>query len=360
MHDGSWVDGKYKCLRPVTALEEFLRSNGFLDKLEGTKELFETVLSAKQLQAMALPDPVWVVPGLLVEGLTLLAGAPKLGKSWMALNVALAVALGGRALGVQVEQGSALVLALEDSLRRIRENRLQMLSPDVPLPGDLFVTNSAPRTDQGLLDYLRNWLSAHPDCRLVVIDTLARIRPPRKKGADVYQEDVEFGASLQKLALESHIALLVIHHDRKAQSEDWVAEVSGSFGLTAACDAVLGLKRTRGTATAKLHAVGRDMEEQELALSFDKSRGLWGLLGPSQDWEVSEQQRQILTLLREASEPLSPKEVHEVTGLPSALSDIFWGKLIDQGLAEKTTRGRYAASSGVQGPSRVRDVHDAK
>jgi RecA-family ATPase len=208
--------------------------------------------TARELQQQEFPQPKWAVPDLLPEGLTFLAGRPKIGKSWMALNVTLAVPCGGKALGkIEVVQGDALYLALEDTPRRMQGRILALLGSD-PFPHRLHLVHHAPKLSEGLEDAIGEWLRNHPEARLVIVDTLARIRKRKAKHTDSYAEDSEAAERLQKLATDYRICLLVVHHLRKAEAEDPLELVSGTFGLTGGADGVLVLKRGRGQADAIL------------------------------------------------------------------------------------------------------------
>jgi RecA-family ATPase len=116
------------------------------------------------------------VPGVLPEGLTILAGKPKLGKSWLALDMALAVAAGGDVLGRECIQGAALYLALEDNQRRL-QRRLNRVEPHLSWPFDLELHTQWPRLDQGGQKAIRDWITTHENAKLVIVDTLAVVRP---------------------------------------------------------------------------------------------------------------------------------------------------------------------------------------
>src|SRR5829696_6178420 len=227
----------------------------------------ETV-SAADLMAAELPPVRWGVRGVLPEGVTLLAGKPKLGKSWLALGICVAVASGGVALGTrQVEWGEVLYLALEDNRRRLQKRLGKMLRE--PAPEGLEMATAWPKLDEGGVEALKSWLGEHPEARLVAVDTLAKTRP-RTRGQNVYQEDYAALEELLPLAAEHGVAIVVVHHTRKMAAADPLDEISGSTGLTGGVDGALVLKRDRGRADAYLHVTGRDIEEeQELALRWD-------------------------------------------------------------------------------------------
>ena len=212
------------------------------------------------------PEPRWAVPGLVAEGFNLLVGSPKLGKSWLCLGLAVAVASGGRALGrIPVDQGPVLYAALEDNARRLQNRLLKVLGDD-PVPDDLHITTSLPRLPD-LSAHLDGWLDAHPDARLVIVDVLRKVRPLGDGRGNAYNEDYDSVGHLKALADRYGVAVIAVHHSRKmADDSDVFNEVSGSTGLTGAADAVLFAKRSRNTAEAVLHVTGRDINEQEHAL----------------------------------------------------------------------------------------------
>jgi hypothetical protein len=272
--------------------------------------------TASELLAHEFPPQRYAVPGLLAEGLNLLAGAPKLGKSWLAMNVAAAVAYGGVALDkVDVDRGDALYLALEDPPRRL-QRRLKLVLDGEVAPEGLFFETAWPRLLEGGCELLDERLAQHPDCRLVVVDVFAKVRGVTSDGnVNRYEADYAAMASLKILADRHRVAFLVVHHTRKASAEDYVDAVSGTHGLAGAADAVLVLSRSRGSADAKLQITGRDVEEAEYAMTFDSIRGAWALLeGPAEDYEVGETRRKILGYLRENG-PATPKAIAEALGL---------------------------------------------
>jgi RecA-family ATPase len=241
-----------------------------------------------ELMAEELPEVKWVVPGILPEGVTLLAGKPKLGKSWLALGLAIAVATGGAALGnKQVEAGDVLYMALEDNRRRLRKRFGKLLSGDGP--HRLYIAIECPRMDKGGAKALEEWLEEHPDARLVVVDILKRVRPRAPASRSVYEADYEALEAMQRLAGEYGVSILVVHHLRKLDADDPLDEVSGSTGLSGGADGVLVLKRDRGRADAFLHVTGREIEEEaELALRWDSGLASWTLMGDAEEYRVSQ------------------------------------------------------------------------
>jgi AAA domain len=255
--------------------------------------------TAAELIAYDFPEQRWAVPGVIAEGVNLLAGAPKIGKSWLGLGVAVAIASGGKALGrIDVKQGDVVYLALEDPPRRLAERLHKVLGQDDAPAGLSFVTASPPITDGGL-DKIRAWLTEHPAARLVIIDVFARIRGRVTDNASAYDVDYTAMAALKTLADQHQVAILVIHHTRKAAAEDFLHEVSGTNGLAGAADAVLVLRRMRGSADAELLITGRDVDEAAYPLSFDRQFGAWQLLdGPAEDYTLGDTRKRLLEHLR--------------------------------------------------------------
>ena len=268
--------------------------------------------TASDLEEMIFPDPKWAVPGLLPEGLTILAGRPKRGKSWMGLGLALAVASGGKALGrIDVEKGDALYLALEDNPRRL-QNRLAILKDqDSKLPSRLHLVTEFLPLQMGGMQSLLIWLDKHPKTHLVVIDTLGRILPSGKGNNNQFVDDYQFIGKLQKLAIDRGIAFLIIHHIRKEGAEYALDRVAGTTGITGAADSVWVLDTGKPPASAILHVTGRDIEAQEIALKFDM--GFWSIMGEAREVLISEERREILSLVSEKG-PISPKEIAEFLG----------------------------------------------
>lgn len=252
-----------------------------------------------------LPPPKWAVPGLLLEGLNLLVSAPKIGKSWLAYQIGLAVALGGTALGaVAVEQGQVLALMLEDTKRRAQSRAKQLLQGLETFPrGQMEVATSWPRMDQGGRRKLERWLDAHPQARLVIIDTLEIFRSGRSENGNVYGEDVRALREIKAVADHYQVCFLVIHHDSKPKASDFVSKVSGSRGITGSADSVLFLERTRQEGAATLEITGRDVEEAKFALEFSRLSA-WTLKGDAEQYGQNREQEQVLKVLRTTGRPM--------------------------------------------------------
>jgi RecA-family ATPase len=256
----------------------------------------------------------WIIPNLLPEGLTLLASKPKLGKSWLALGLALAVASGGQTLGqITVEPGAALYLALEDSEKRLHARTQQLLGGQ-PLSSSLEVTTRWPRLDAGGLAQIELWLQAKPDARLIILDTLAKIRGHTRGSATPYAEDYASLEGVQALAHRYEVGILVIHHTGKESREDPLDEVNATQGLNGVADNILVLRRQRGKAEATLIGDGRELNGIELSLHFDPATCLWTITDPPEAEAKTPERAEILQVLKASQEPMTPTQVAEALG----------------------------------------------
>lgn len=209
----------------------------------------------------------YVVDGLLAQGLYILAGAPKVGKSWLALDMCLSIAKGEKVLSQETTQGTALYLCLEDSFQRI-QNRLYELT-DEPVENLHFVILSD-TIGKGLEEQIEQFKSEHSDLKVVFIDTLQMIRSETDSN---YGSDYKELSILKSLADKLEAAIVVVHHTRKCSDSDPFNMISGSTGISGCVDGSMVLiENKRGIRNAKLYCVGRDIENQEINLVFENSR----------------------------------------------------------------------------------------
>jgi hypothetical protein len=296
----------------------------------------------KGLATMTFDAMKQIVPGILIEGLTLFAGKPKIGKSWLLLDVAIAVANGGFTLGeLHCPQGDVLYCALEDSPRRL-QSRLKKLSPSQGFCDRLFYFTELPRLSAGGLDAVRDWIMTHPQARLIIIDTLAMVREGRKREDSTYDADYQAVLDLRKLANELKIAIVVVHHLRKAEADDVFDTISGTLGLTGAPDSILILKHD-GHSGYSLHGKGRDLIEFDKAMTFDRQSCRWRVAGEAAEVKRSTQRAAVLTALSDAPEPLGPGDIADETGMKVANVRQLIVKLVKEGAVEKVARGHYKA-----------------
>ena len=219
-------------------------------------------IDGETLMSQPLQPLSFVVDTLISQGLHILAGSPKVGKSWLALWLAVTVAKGESVWGMQVKKGTTLYLCLEDSQLRI-QNRLFDVTEDAPANVH-FCTESRILGD-GLTEQLEQFLVEHPDTSLIIIDTLQMIRGTTYD--NTYANDYRDLSALKRLADAHGIAILLIHHLRKEKAADVFNRISGTTAISGAVDSSFTLvEEQRGSGRAKLSCIGRDIEYRELEL----------------------------------------------------------------------------------------------
>ena len=312
-----------------------------------TPARLRTHWTADELMAMDFVPPVWAVPGIICEGVTLLCGPPKVGKSWASLGLGLAVAAGGQALdAIPVEGGPVLYLALEDTPRRL-QSRMGKVLGGQPAPSALTLATACPVIGQGGDEAIAGWLDRNRDARMVVIDVFAKIRGTAPLGASAYEADYAAVGAIKRLADNYGVPFVLVHHVRKAGSEDFLAEVSGTNGIAGAADATLVLKRARGQADGVLYVTGRDVDENEYALSFNPGCGVWTLLdGPAAEHQTTDTRATILRYLR-ANPGNGPRAIAQATGLGEPNVKATCRRMLSDGDLTADGKARYSLPDGT-------------
>ena len=278
-------------------------------------------ISAKDLMKKQFAPIEYAVPDILPMGLIILGGKQKIGKSWLDLNLSLAVASGGIALGkYPVKQGDVLYLALEDTERRLQDRIAQLLSPGSEAPVSLEIETKWPRMDSKGIAALEKWLLTHPNARMIIIDPWVKVKPQvrSRQGETGYDADYEALAGIKDLADRYGVCILIQFHLRKQSADDPFDEVNATTGATACADGFVSIKRGRGEGEGTLYASGRDYKEEvNLALSFKD--GMWKVLGDGQAavyYGLSPERRAVIDLLCSAIQPSSPKDLAVLLAVP--------------------------------------------
>jgi hypothetical protein len=321
-------------------------------ELDSTPRWRRGAVLASDLQGMTFAPVRYVLPGYIPEGVTLLAGKPKVGKSWLTLDLCVAVAAGRFTLGtIKPTQGDVLYLALEDNKRRLKKRMTKLLpSPDSIWPDRLTLLTEWRRADDGGLNDIEEWCKSVPQPTLIVVDTLEKIRPIQSGKTQAYSADYQAITGLQKISGERGLAIVINHHVRKMEADDPFDTISGTLGLTGAADTILVLRR-QGAAMI-LHARGRDIEESETAMQFDKASCKWTMLGPDAlAASVSTERAKIIDALQSFI-PANDKDgmaVSEIMAVTEATSrnamDRLLHKMRMDGQIIRVRRGVYAAPS---------------
>lgn len=302
------------------------------------------------LDAQEFPPLEWTVEGILPEGFGLLVAPPKAGKSWWVAGVGLACAAGGYALGkIVVKRRPVLYLALEDGHRRL-QSRFRTLMDGAAIPADMnVIIDARPNEVPGMIG---EFLELHSRRKpLVVLDTLGKVKPPKRAGEDSYSSDYAIGSQL-KAVIDSApgSSLLAVHHTRKAESVDFVDAVSGTQGIAGSADFVLVLSRKRKDEQAVLAVTGRDVPENEYALTTQD--GKWSLDGMDLvDAAATVEHRKTAASLGDMSMdiydhvtkggPTTPKAVAEKFSIDNRIASNYLKRLAEAGRIANPKRGTY-------------------
>ena len=246
-------------------------------------------VDADTLLTTPMEKTSFLVDGLIPQGVTLLCGASKVGKSWLMLHLGLQVAQGLPIWGSTTSACDVLYLCLEDTYARI-QNRLYRLTDSAP--ENLRFAVMSGRIGSGLEQQIEDYLKEYPNTRLIMIDTLQKVRNTQalNNRVGIYGSDYDDIGSIKRLADSAGIAIILVHHLRKQQdSGDPFNEVSGTVGITGAADTMLVLKKDERMAqTALLFAAGRDIEMQQLTLRFENC--VWHLIERRDSAELQQEQ----------------------------------------------------------------------
>lgn len=301
-------------------------------------------INASDLRTKIFPPIRFVVPGLLPEGLTLLVSRPKLGKSWFVLDLCIAATSDRFTLGeLKPAQGDVLYLALEDGQRRL-QRRMRKLLPNMEAwPERLTFGPDWPRANEGGVAQIEAWINSVERPTLIVIDTLQKFRKPQSANKNGYGADYDDIGELQKLASKYNVAIVVVHHDRKAEADDPFDTISGTLGLSGAADTMVILKRNNQGVS--LHVRGRDVEESETALEFLKESCRWrisGEIGRGAEVNKSSQRAKVIAALKASPEGMSIEDITISADLPSRNSaDAILLRMVKDGEVVRLARGQY-------------------
>ena len=264
----------------------------------------------EELGTMEFPPVTFLVPELIpAEGITLICSKPKVGKSWLLLDLCISAATDRDVLGDRrPAQGHTLYLALEDSLRRL-QTRGQKLLPAFagPWPENMVLATEWRRVDQGGLDEIRDWVlsvrAKGGKVACVAIDVLKMFRPAGQDRKQAYDRDYEALSGLRALSQEVVVAFVVAHHTRKAEADDLIDKVSGTLGLSGAADTIIVIDRQSNGFVFDVR--GRDVEAVQLAAVFDKETCRWRITGDAGSVRRSAEREAILSVFRESGEPMT-------------------------------------------------------
>ncbi len=243
---------------------------------QNTKNFEQGVLytiTMEELYDTAFPPKVPIVDGLIYNGTYLFVGAPKVGKSFFMAQLGYHVSMGISLWDYKVNQGSVLYLALEDDFSRLQKRLSKMFGMEST--NNFYFATMSKSLNEGLEEQLSKFMKEHADTKLIMIDTLQKIREINGDRYN-YSNDYDIVMKLKQFSEKHNICMLIVHHTRKLQSEDCFDMISGTNGLLGAADGAFILQKTKRIDNKGiLDIVGRDQQDQKIYLEFDREKCLW-------------------------------------------------------------------------------------
>lgn len=301
-------------------------------------------IAASDLQTAKIDPPEWLIPDVLPQGLAILCASSKVGKSWMAMQMCLAISRGKEFLDYASNQAGCLYLALEDGIFRLKD-RLNKVLDGGKAQSNFYLSIKANGLDGGLIKQLDEEFEEHPDIKLIIIDTLQKVRGSAKKDEIAYATDYRELGALKEYADNKRICIFLIHHLRKMADENDVFNmISGSNGIMGVCDTIFIIyKKKRQDENAVLFMTGRDIRQQDVVVHFDETKYRWDMVGTAEEEERKRKKREyennpivktVKDLLKQypmgwkgtATDLI--KAVYDVTGSPCIYSTAALGKEI--------------------------------
>lgn len=244
-------------------------------------------ITGRELQLLKLPPVEFLVDNILPMGLVLLGAPPKSCKSYMCMQMCLAICTGDDFLEFHTKKHGCLYMDLESNRKRPQDRQDQILQGD-DAPLNLHIVTRSGPMGKGFEEEIRRMISQYPDIKLVIVDVFRKVRPGAKRGMDPYDRDYEDYGAVKALADDLKIAIILVTHTTKMKHpDDPFNELIGSAGTLGSVDVAMVIKKeSRDAETAKLYVSGKDVEDQCYEIRFDGKRHIWEKLGTSQEVEA--------------------------------------------------------------------------
>lgn len=247
-----------------------------VDTQENTTKDLEYI-SARDLQNKELAPTIYYVDKILPQGLNLICSVPKMGKSWLALDLCISICNGTPFLGFNTKRCGCLYLALEDSYNRLKSRMSKLLGGN-DAPNDFIYSINCNDLKNGFINQIETFLNNHNNIKVIIIDTLQKIRS-ETKNSNAYGHDYKELSMIKRIADERGLCIILIHHLKKGITNDPFEKVSGTNGITGTVDTTFVLdKKNRTDDETYLSVVGRDVELNEYILKFDKDLCKWSMV----------------------------------------------------------------------------------
>ena len=261
----------------------------------------ETITASSLLDKQFAPQHE-LIEGMLAPGLYILAGASKIGKSWLVLQIAHCVSMGLPLWGRKVQKSEVLYLALEDTERRIQSRLMRICGGET---GEIAFATEAEVLGRGFEEQVTNFLHDHPQAKLVIVDTLIKVREMNSRGS-AYADDYATMTAFKRIAERYGITMLIVHHTRKQEAGDIMDMISGTTGIMGCADGAMVLERPlRRVPKGSISMTGRDFQDAKISLTQDPETMCWEFVGYT-DEMPEEQQDPILSAIAMLLEQQNP------------------------------------------------------
>lgn len=297
------------------------------------------LVSLDVVNQQEFPDDDWLVDGLIPNGVSILVGDPKMGKSFLAQQLAIAIATDDLFLGSRKSKsGKVIYLAWEDNARRIQKRT--RVSGKPASPGVIY--SFKPNINGKDLSWMESCVEKYPDTRLLVIDTITYLRGGDSSNTDSYTKDVRFMAPITAMAEKLGFSVIAVTHmNQLTKVSDAYHKIQGSTGQPGSADNIIFLTRnSRSSENAKLIISGREIDEFEVKLRFNKKTWVWTEDAiPPVELTVNDK---ILTFLKQQTKPLSPKDISQHIGVPNCRTQLI--RMVENKEVVKVSKGLYSVA----------------
>jgi hypothetical protein len=313
-------------------------------------DVFKHGITARELKDMNIQEAKWLVEDIIPKGLTLLAGKPKVGKSYFLLNLALALSAGEKAFNIiSTEPSKVLYLGLEEPTIRTK-SRIESILDDGEWSENLHIFGLGTwlKSDDGGHDHLELWMKEHPDTKLIIIDTLAKWKSPKKKSNRTeYEEEYQSVEKLHTFAGKHDVAVIVAHHARKTKADDIFDEIIGGSGLQAAVDTLTVLSHNKkDSISSRIYNYrGRDIGEGNMVFKFEENGRMILSDENASDYNKESVQRRIIQDCIESHGSIKRGDLVDILSRNKQVGkgvDVILRKMVDTGRIEKLGTGKYA------------------
>lgn len=253
------------------------------------------VIDGISLMEMEFPEHTVIVENLLHSGLSVIAGMPKLGKSWFCLSLSLAVATGTEIIGFETNKCDVLYLSFESKQKEL-QHRLNVLLEGEPMPNGVHFCTDIKTLDTGLLEFLQDTINKYPKIKLIIIDTLQFIRSLKTGGGTLYQKEYKEMSILKGFADKNNVCILAVHHLKNTPSKDVFAKMYGSNGIRGATNTNIVMTRDNNTSDVQFHVESRDVESTIKIIQMNNENCRWEVVSDNVEEDTYRENPIVITI----------------------------------------------------------------